>query len=195
MDKDWEMEARGVAEKTSVSDVLVWLVSSLSVSLSYTHTHTHTNTLCHQDRFLSNISLFIEPVSKADPGKINLISIRKFSLSTKHMWGSFLNGASVTELKRIGRKRKVTYIRGHTFFIHSRWDPQTEKPLQKDHSQASCNLPEACVSHITSFFHVSSTMYFHPNLYLLPRELKKGVYFKGTWTYIKLSLFNMSSHL
>lgn len=52
----------------------------LSVSLSYTH--THTNTLCHQDRFLSNISLFIEPVSKADPGKINLISIRKFSLST-----------------------------------------------------------------------------------------------------------------
>ena len=75
------MEARGVAEKTSVSDVLVSLVSSLSVSLSY----THTNTLCHQDRFLSNISLFIEPVSKADPGKINLISIRKFSLSTKHM--------------------------------------------------------------------------------------------------------------
>lgn len=74
------MEARGVAEKTSVSDVLVSLLSSLSVSLSYTH--THTNTLCHQDRFLSNISLFIEPVSKADPGKINLISIRKFSLST-----------------------------------------------------------------------------------------------------------------
>lgn len=74
------MEARGVAEKTSVSDVLVSLVSSLSVSLSYTH--THPNTLCHQDRFLSNISLFIEPVSKADPGKINLISIRKFSLST-----------------------------------------------------------------------------------------------------------------
>ena len=177
--------------------MLISLVSSLSVSLLHTHTHTHTHThaSCHQDRFLSNISQFIEPVSKADPSKINLISIRKFSLSTYHMWGSFLNGVSVTELKRIGRKRKVTYIRGHTFFICSRWDPQTEKPLQKDLSQASCNLPEASVSHITSFFHVSSTMYFHPNLYLLPRELKKEVYFKETWTYIKLSLFNMSSHL
>lgn len=95
------------------------------------------------------------------------------------MLGPFLNDVSVTELGKIGREKSELKSEATRFSYTVGANHGAEKPLQEDRSQASSNFPEGGLLEPQHFFfHVSSTTYFHPNLYLLLRELKKGVYFK-----------------